>query len=112
MKKEEFDNKVNEMLEKIGTDSANLILDDVGILLNDNVEMNKTLDKKEREIQDLKKTNDTLQKVNGNLLQQVSMHEDKKDEKPTNLNSDKVKDNGRPIINFKDSLDKNGNFII
>lgn len=112
MKKEEFDNKVNEMLEKIGTDSANLILDDVGILLNDNVEMNKTLDKKEREIQDLKKTNDTLQKVNGNLLQQVSMHEDKKDEKPTNQNSDKVKDNGRPIINFKDSLDKNGNFII
>lgn len=110
MKKEEFDSKVNEMLEKIGTDSANLILDDVGILLNDNVEMNKSLEKRDREIQDLKRTNETLQKVNGNLLQQVSMKEDNnpipKDEK-----RDISKEN-RPIINFKDSLDKNGNFII
>ena len=112
MKKEEFDNKVNEMLEKIGNDSANLILDDVGILLNDNVEMNKTLEKRDREIQDLKRTNETLQKVNGNLLQQVSMAEEKKVEKPDISNSNKVKENGRPIINFKDSLDKNGNFII
>ncbi len=111
MKKEEFDNKVNEMLEKIGNDSANLILDDVGILLNDNVEMNKTLEKRDREIQDLKRTNETLQKVNGNLLQQVSMVEEKKITEKPEINN-KVKENGRPVINFKDSLDKNGNFII
>lgn len=111
MKKEEFDNKVNEMLDKIGTDSANLILDDVGILLNDNVNMNDEINKKNQEIEALKKTNETLQKVNGNLLQQVSMKEDT----PTpNEPSDskKVQDNGKPIINFKDSLDKNGNFLI
>lgn len=109
MKKEEFDNKVNEMLNKIGNDSANLILDDVGILLNDNVQMNDTLSKKDREIEDLKKTNETLQKVNGNLLQQVSMKpETPKEEEPQK----NVKNNGRPIINFKDSLDKNGNFLI
>ena len=110
MKKEEFDSKVNEMLDKIGSDSANLILDDVGILLNDNVNMNDEIRKKEQEIETLKRTNDTLQKVNGNLLQQIGMQTS--DEKPEENGNKKVQDNGRPIINFKDSLDKNGNFII
>ena len=110
MKKEEFDSKVNEMLEKIGTDSANLILDDVGVLLNDNVEMNKVIEKRDREIQDLKRTNETLQKVNGNLLQQVSMKEDN-NPIPNETKKD-IKNEGRPVINFRDSLDKNGNFII
>ena len=110
MKKEEFDTKVNEMLEKIGTDSANLILDDVGILLNDNVNMNDEIRKKEQEIEALKRTNDTLQEVNGNLLQQVSMKEET--QKVEDTNTKKVQDNGKPIINFKQGLDKNGNFII
>ena len=109
MNKQEFDSKVNEMLEKIGNDSSNLILDDVGILINDNITMNDTIAKKDKEIENLKRTNETLQKVNGNLLQQVAVGQEKKEE----VREDKkVQDNGKPIINFKDSLDKNGNFII
>lgn len=110
MKKEEFDNKVNSMLEKIGNDSANLILDDVGILLNDNVNMNEEITKKDKEIQDLKRTNETLQKVNGNLLQQIGMQEEKKPQEDEKIQN--VKENGKPIINFRAGLDKNGNFII
>lgn len=110
MKKEEFDSKVNEMLSKIGEESSNLILDDVGILLNDNINMNDNLAKKDKEIEDLKRKNETLQKVNGNLLQQVAVGEDRKElPKPREKS---IEDNGKPVINFKDSLDKNGNFII
>ena len=110
MNKQEFDDKVNGMLEKIGTESANLILDDVGILLNDNVNMNEAIAKKDKEIADLKRTNETLQKVNGNLLQQVAVSNEKKEEVKVPDNS--ISENGKPIINFKQALDKNGNFII
>lgn len=87
MTNQEFQEKMNTIQEKIGEDAKNLILDDIGILLTDNQNMNKTLDDKDKEIEKLKKTkdkeierlkktNETLQSVNGNLLQQISMGED------------------------------------
>ena len=56
--------------------ASNLILDEIGILLTDNQAMNTSLADKDKEIERLKKTNETLQNVNGNLLQQVAMGED------------------------------------
>lgn len=76
MKTDEFQNKMNSIQEKIGTDASNLILDEIGILLTDNQAMNTSLADKDKEIERLKKTNETLQNVNGNLLQQVAMGED------------------------------------
>lgn len=105
MKKEDFDSKMSSMLEKIGTDSSNLILDDVAILLSDNENMNKEIERKEQEIADLKKRNDTLQRVNGNLLQQVGFGEDKEEQKNK---EEKKEDN---YFNFRAIFDKNGNFI-
>ena len=105
MKKEDFDSKMSSMLEKIGTDSSNLILDDVAILLSDNENMNKEIERKEQEIADLKKRNNTLQRVNGNLLQQVGFGEDKEEQK----NKEEKKED--TYFNFRAIFDKNGNFI-
>ena len=104
MKKEDFDSKMSSMLEKIGTDSSNLILDDVAILLSDNENMNKEIERKEQEIADLKKRNDTLQRVNGNLLQQVGFGEEKEEQKKEEKKED-------TYFNFRAIFDKNGNFI-
>ena len=76
MKNPDFQTKLNEMQEKIGEDNAALILDDIGLLLTDNQAMNDEIAKKDNEINTLKKTNEMLQKVNGNLLQQVAMGDD------------------------------------
>lgn len=110
MKKEDFDSKMTSMLEKIGTDSSNLILDDVAIFLSDNENMNKEIEEKEKQIADLKKRNETLQNVNGNLLKQVGMKEDKEEEK-LHQKERVVEDKGKPYFNMKSVFDKNGNFI-
>lgn len=76
MKNSDFQDKMNSIQEKIGQEASNLILDEIGILLTDNQAMNTSLADKDKEIERLKKTNETLQNVNGNLLQQVAMGED------------------------------------
>lgn len=106
MKKEDFDSKMSSMLEKIGTDSSNLILDDVAIFLSDNENMNKELERRDNEIADLKKRNDTLQRVNGNLLQQVGMTQDKEEQK-----REKEEKEEKTYFDFRAIFDKNGNFI-
>ena len=108
MKKEDFDSKMSSMLEKIGTDSSNLILDDVAILLSDNENMNKEIERKENEIADLKKRNETLQRVNGNLLQQVGMNLDDEEQKKINKKEDEEE---KTYFDFRAIFDKNGNFI-
>ena len=107
MKKEEFGTKIDTMLDKIGSDSSNLILDDIAVLLTDNESMNKEIDSKNKEIEELKKRNETLQRVNGNLLQQVSTQTE---EDIIPKKEDKVVDNGRPTFDMRDIFDKNGNF--
>lgn len=87
MKNQDFQNKMNEIQTKIGDDASSLILDDIGLLLTDNETMNTLISDKDKEIERLKQTNETLQRVNGNLLQQVAMGEDpdtkpKPEEKP------------------------------
>lgn len=82
MKNEEFQNKMNSIQEKIGQDASSLILDEIGVLLTDNQTMNSALEDKDKEIARLKKTNETLQNVNGNLLQQVAMGDDIDTKKP------------------------------
>lgn len=104
MKKEEFDSKMTQMLEKIGNDSSNLILDDVAVLLSDNENMNVEIDKRNQEIADLKKRNETLQRVNGNLLLQVGMGT--KDDTTENVINKKVAEN-KPDFNMRSCFDKN-----
>lgn len=106
MKKEEFDSKMTSMLDKIGTDSSNLILDDVAILLSDNENMNKEIEDRDKQIADLKKRNETLQSVNGNLLRQVGMNQDSEESRIKNQDRLDV-DKGKPEFNMKSVFDKN-----
>lgn len=76
MTNQEFQDKMNSIQEKIGKDASNLILDDIGLLITDNQNMNKASEEKDNQIEKLKQTNETLQSVNGNLLQQVAMADD------------------------------------
>lgn len=64
MKEKDFEAKINEIQEKIGKDASSLILDDIAILLNDNKQMNEVQEKQIKENDSLKKTNETLQRVN------------------------------------------------
>ena len=101
MEYKEFDNKMNSMMEKIGNDSANLILDDVALLLTDNQNMNNEIVSKNEEITKLKNLNSRLQQVNSNLLLQIPVQ---KEEKKQEINDER-----RPI-SIRDSFDEFGNF--
>ena len=54
MKNQEFQDKLNEMQEKIGQEASSLIMDDIGLLLSDNLNMNKEIEKKDIEISEQK----------------------------------------------------------
>lgn len=98
-----FQNKMNEIQEKIGQDATSLIMDDIGLLLSDNKQMNDTITEKNTENENLKKTNETLQMVNGNLLKQVGMVED------TKLNENKPEEKTKEF-DFRTVFDEKGNF--
>lgn len=104
MNKEEFDSKMSTMLDKIPNEASDVILDDVAMFINDNEQMNKKLEEREKEIADLKKRNETLQRVNGNLLQQVSVAPDKPQK-------EEVEDKGKPYFDMRDVFDSHGNFL-
>lgn len=102
MTNSEFQEKMNSIQEKIGKDASNLILDEIGLLLTDNVNMNAEIANRDSEIEKLRKTNETLQNVNGNLLQQVAMGDDP-EVKP------KEKEEYKPF-DFRTAFDEYGNF--
>lgn len=107
MKNEDYQKKIDGMLEKVGNDAGNLILDDVGLLITDNKQMNDELEAKNKKIEELQKMNTTLQTINGNLLQQVSMGVDETidNKKEENKSTNKT-------FNMKDVFDEKGNFKV
>lgn len=104
MKQEEFENKMNSIQEKIGQEASSLILDEIGALLTDNKQMNTQLEEKETQITKLKQDKETLQAVNGNLLQQVAMGKD-----TTNIEN-KEKEEIKKPFDFRTAFDEYGNF--
>lgn len=103
MKYDDFQNKIDAITEKIGDDASNLILDDIAVLLNDNKQMNETIINKDNENEKLNKRIETLQNVNGNLLQQVDM-------KNTDDIKPKEEDKKPKIVSYKEVFDEYGNF--
>lgn len=104
MKNEEFQTKMNSIQEKIGQDASNLILDDIGVLLTDNQNMNTQLADKDKEIARLKKNNEMLQNVNGNLLQQVAMGDD------TSSQNEPKEDELKQPFDFRTAFDEKRKF--
>lgn len=105
MKNEDYQKKMDSMLEKVGNEAGNLILDDVGLLITDNKQMNDTIENQNKKIEELKKMNSTLQNINGNLLQQVSMGIDESITK-------KEENTEKKPFNMRDIFDEKGNFKV
>ena len=104
MKNQEFQDTMTKMQEKIGEEATALILDDIGTLLSDNQNMNKTIDDKDKEIENLKKRNESLMNVNANLLQQIPMGSEE-DLEPT-----KKEETKKEPFDFRSAFDEYGNF--
>ena len=103
MEYKEFDEKMSSMLDKIGNDSASLILDDTALLLSDKQNTENELKAKNDEIQKLKNLNSRLQQVNSNLLLQIPVNKEEK------KNEDEEKKE-RKSFSIKEVFDENGNF--
>ena len=103
MEYKEFDEKMSSMLDKIGNDSASLILDDTALLLSDKQNTENELKAKNDEIQKLKNLNSRLQQVNSNLLLQIPANKEEK------KNEDEEKKE-RKSFSIKEVFDENGNF--
>lgn len=104
MNNPEFQDKMKAIQEKIGEESSALILDEVGVLMTDNLNMNKEIENKDNEIKMLKERNEKLLAVNGNLLQQVSMAEESPTSKP------ETPPEKKEPFDFRQVFDEYGNF--
>jgi len=109
LKQEDYQSRIDSVLEKIGNEASNLILDDVAILLNDNKIVNEEIEKKNQEIENLKKMNSTLQTVNGNLLQQVAVGVD---ETTIEKKNKEETENKSKSFSMRSVFDEKGNFKI
>lgn len=104
MKREEMDNFVNNLREKIGEENAGIIADDLGTLLTDNANMLKQQEENQATINKLREDKENLLSANGNLLKQVSMQNDGGFEF-------KEKEEKKERFSIKDAFDTKGNFI-
>lgn len=91
---------------KLGKEAIATISDDIGMLITENTNVLKTLSEKDKEIKNLKSTNEKLVTANGNLLQQVPMASDY--EKHQTKKSEEVET--KKSFNMKDAFDSKGNF--
>ena len=99
-----YDTKISSMLDKIGNEASDKILDDVAVLLTDNQQMNTALETKDKEIEKLKEDYSKLQKVNANLLLQIPAIKDEEIRK-----NEETKTNPK-TFSYKDCFDEKGRF--
>lgn len=99
-----YDNKISSMLDKIGTEASDKILDDVAVLLTDNQQMNESIKTKDEEISKLKEDYSKLQKVNANLLLQIPAIKDEEIRKNEELTKNPK------TFSYKDCFDEKGRF--
>lgn len=106
MKAEDFKKITEEMTEKIGKEKASVVADNFATIISDNMQMNKELTSKDKEIEKLKKEKEDLMTTNMNLLQQIPMG--KETERP----SEKEPENkpSARAFDFREVLDEYGNF--
>ena len=103
MKKEEQQKLFENIEKKLGKDNYSKIMDDIGVLITDNETMNNTISIKEETIKQLNKDKEVLITANGNLLQQVGMGEEPK--------NNEEKEDKKQKISIKSVFDEKGNFI-
>ena len=92
--------------KKLGKENSAMITDDLANIITVKANYEKELQSNKEEIEDLKKSKETLIEANGNLLQQVSMASEPKKEEPK-----KEEPKKNPLnFNFSSMFDEKGNF--
>lgn len=107
MKNEDFKKITDSMQEKIGKEKASVVADNFAQIISDNMQMNKDLTEKEKQIEKLKKEKEDLMTTNMNLLQQIPMGEEPK--KPTERELEEKKPKAS-AFDYREVFDENGNF--
>ena len=104
MNNEELKKITDNITSKIGEENASIIADDIGLLFTANTQNIETIESLNKQVSDLKETNEKLVACNGSLLQQIPAVADydkhQKEEAPA----------PKKAFNFKDVFDKNGYF--
>lgn len=93
---------VEDMEGKLG-ENNDLIADNIASLYSYENDMNQSITSKDKEIEELKKRNETLTSVNANLLKSIPVVSTGNKE-PETIEEDKP-------ISWKDCFDSKGNFI-
>lgn len=106
MQNKEFQDSINKITEKLGQEASGLILDDLGILLADNLNMNKEIEQKDNTIADYKQRNEKLLETNSGLFQQIAMAKETEPE----ITSPAEKPQEKNPFDFREAFDEYGNF--
>lgn len=107
MKNDDFKKITDSMQEKIGKEKASVIADNFATIISDNMQMNKEITDKQKEIDKLKKEKEDLMNTNMNLLQQIPMSEEPK--KPSEIQKEEKKTSAK-AFDFREVFDEYGNF--
>ena len=89
--------------KKLGAENYAKIADDIGTVMTGNSQNLSEIEKRDKEITELKSTNEALVLSNGNLLKQVSVAPD-----PTVMRQEGSEVESKPY-DFRDAFDENGN---
>lgn len=109
MTDEELLSFTNSLEKKLGKENTAIIADDLGLLITKNSDAVKASQKKDAEINDLKKRNELLTASNGELLRRIPMAQEKAKNSFDKVTEDSDEEE-KNQFNFKDAFDKYGNF--
>lgn len=105
MKKEEMENIINIVREKIGEENSGMIADELVTIISDNNSLNQSIEEKDKKINLLKQDKENLLEVNGNLFQRLGIGEE------TEKEDKEEKENNPHDFNFKSAFNEKGEFI-
>ena len=110
MKNEDMEKLSKSIQEKLGTENAGLIADDLAKIVTENAQMNSLIENKDTKIDKLEKDKENLINSNGNLLQQITagITSSFSDSKPNNKQDNK--ENELDNFIFADAFDERGRF--
>lgn len=105
MKSNEFKEITDEMQSKIGEENSALIADNFATIISDNLQMNDEMDKKDKEIEQLKQDKENLMNTNMNLLRQIPIKKEEIKNKETDNKVEKASN-----FDYSSVFDEDGNF--
>lgn len=103
--KMDFNSIVKNMQEKLGEENSSLISDDFASLMTFQNNQEKEISTRNEKIARLEKTNESLVRANGNLLQQVA------DFTTEDENVSEAEPTKSEPLDYRTLFDKNGKFI-